>query len=46
MKIDHKESYKKLGEQFKIDSNIDDYWGSKNMLKDTVNPFCFNISKK
>ena len=39
MKIDHKESYKEFGEQFIIDSNIDDYWGSKDMLKDIVNPF-------
>ena len=39
MKIDHKESYKEFGEQFMKDSNIDDYWGSKEMLKDIVNPF-------
>ena len=36
MKIDHKESYKEFGEQFMKDSNIDDYWGSKEMLKDIV----------
>ncbi len=39
MKIDHKESYKEFGEQFITDSNIDGYWGSKEMLKDIVNPF-------
>ena len=45
MKIDHKESYKEFGEQFMIDSNIDDYWGSKDMLKDIVNPFTLTSIK-
>ena len=45
MKIDHKESYKEFGEQFMIDSNIDDYWGSKDMLKDIVNPFTLTSVK-
>ena len=45
MKIDHKESYKEFGEQFMIDSNIDDYWGSKDMLKDIVNPFALTQLK-
>ena len=32
MKIDHKESIEDFGNQFAIDSNIDDYWGSNEML--------------
>ena len=45
MKIDHKESYKEFGEQFMIDSNIDDYWGSRDMLKDIVKPFTLTSIK-
>ena len=45
MKIDHKESYKEFGEQFLTDSNIDDYWGSKEMLKDIVKPFSLSAIK-
>ena len=45
MKIDHKESYKEFGDQFIIDSNIDDYWGSKEMLKDIVSPFTLSSVK-
>ena len=39
MKIDHKESIEDFGNQFLVDSNIDDYWGSNEMLKDIVYPF-------
>ena len=45
MKIDHKESYKEFGQQFLTDSNIDDYWGSKEMLKDIVAPFSLSAIK-
>ena len=45
MRIDHKDSYKDFGEQFLIDSNIDDYWGSVKMLKDIVKPFCLSSIK-
>ena len=45
MKIDHKESYKEFGEQFSADSNIDGYWGSKEMLKDIVYPFTLTSIK-
>ena len=47
MKIDHKESIEDFGNQFLIDSNIDDYWGSNEMLKDIVSPFDLkNIENK
>ena len=39
MKIDHKESYKDFGKQFLVDSDIGDFWGSEDMLKDCVTPF-------
>lgn len=39
MKIDHKESIVDFGNQFIVDSNIDDYWGSNEMLQDIVSPF-------
>ena len=45
MKIDHKESYTDFGEQFAIDKNIDDYWGSKEMLVDIVKPFNLELIK-
>ena len=45
MKIDHKESYKEFGEQFITDSNIDGYWGSKEMLQDIVYPFTLTSIK-
>ena len=38
MKIDHKESYEDFGDQFLVDSNVDDYWGSDEMLQDIVHP--------
>ena len=41
MRIDHKDSYKDFGEQFLIDSNIDDYWGSVKMLKDILSLFAY-----
>ena len=45
MRIDHKDSYKDFGEQFVVDSNINDYWGSVKMLKDIVKPFCLSSIK-
>ena len=39
MKIDHTDSYKDFGEQFVIDSNIDGYHGSLDLLKRIVSPF-------
>lgn len=39
MKIDHRDSYKDFGKQFKVDSKVDGYWGSEKMLKDIVSPF-------
>lgn len=45
MKIDHKDSYEDFGKQFIKDSKIDDYWGSKKMLKDIVNPFALSKIK-
>ena len=32
MKIDHKESYTDFEEQFVTDENIDDCWGSKEII--------------
>ena len=46
MKIDHRESYKEFGEQFLTDSNIDDYWGSTEMLIDIVRPFSLSTIKE
>ena len=45
MKIDHKESFSDFGKQFSIDSEIDGYWGSKEMLNDIVFPFNLNLIK-
>ena len=45
MKIDHKESYPDFGKQFLKDNQIDDYWGSKEMLIDIVNPFNLRLIK-
>ena len=45
MKIDHKESYTDFGEQFVIDKNIDNYWGSKEMVVDIVKPFNLELIK-
>ncbi len=39
MRIDHTESYEDFGEQFSVDSKIDGYFGSQEMLSDTVKPF-------
>ena len=39
MKIDHTDSYKDFGEQFVVDSNIDGYHGSLELLKQIVRPF-------
>ena len=45
IKINHKESIKDFGKQFKLHDNIDDYWGSLNMLNDIVKPFNINLIK-
>ena len=39
MQIDHTESYKDFGEQFLVDSKIDGYFGSQEMLNDIIEPF-------
>jgi len=39
MRIDHKDSFKDFGNQFVVDSKLDDYWGSKANLIDMVKPF-------
>ncbi len=39
MRIDHTESYKDFGEQFLVDSKIDGYFGSQEMLNHTIKPF-------
>ncbi len=39
MRIDHAESYKDFGEQFLVDSKIDGYFGSQEMLRDIIYPF-------
>ena len=36
---DTKDSIKDFGKQFKYHSNVDDYWGSIEMLEDIVKPF-------
>ena len=43
--INKKESYKNFGEQFVVDKKIDEYWGSKSLLKDIVHPFNLNKIK-
>ena len=45
IKINHKESIKDFGKQFKLHDNIDDYWGSLEMLRDIVKPFDLNLVK-
>jgi hypothetical protein len=37
------ESFKDFGNQFEIDSKIDEYWGSNIILRDIVSPF--NLKK-
>jgi SAM-dependent methyltransferase len=39
MRIDHTESYEDFGEQFLVDSKIDGYFGSQEMLDDIIKPF-------
>ena len=39
MKIDHTDSYQDFGEQFLVDSKIDGYFGSQELLFDIVKPF-------
>ena len=45
MRIDHKDSIKDFGNQFIVDAKLNDYWGSKTMLKDMVKPFNLNQIK-
>jgi len=40
-----KDSINDFGKQFKYHSEIDDYWGSLEMLKDIVKPFDLNLVK-
>ena len=41
------ESFKDFGNQFEIDSKIDEYWGSNIILRDIVSPFKLkNIKNK
>lgn len=43
MSFDNKSTVKEFGDQFKVYDNINDgYWGSMDMLKDTVYPFDLN----
>ena len=46
LRIDHKEFYKDFGNQFVVDSKLNDHWGSRAMLKDIVKPFNLNEIKK
>jgi SAM-dependent methyltransferase len=39
MRIDHTESFEDFGEQFLVDSKIDGYFGSLELLNDIVKPF-------
>jgi SAM-dependent methyltransferase len=39
MRIDHTSSYEDFGEQFLVDSEIDGYFGSQELLGDIVKPF-------
>ena len=40
-----KDSISDFGKQFKYHNNIDDYWGSLEILKDIVNPFDLSLIK-
>ena len=40
-----KDSISDFGKQFKYHNNLDDYWGSLEILKDIVNPFDLNLIK-
>ena len=40
-----KDSISNFGKQFKYHNNIDDYWGSLEILKDIVNPFDLSLIK-
>ena len=39
------DSINDFGKQFKYHNNIDDYWGSQEILKDIVNPFDLSLIK-
>lgn len=39
MKLDHKQSFKDFGNQFLVDSQINGYWGSVELLEKIVHPF-------
>jgi hypothetical protein len=45
MKINHEESHQDFGQQFSVDSQIDGYWGSRDMLVDIVYPFNLDVIK-
>ena len=45
MKINHKDSFTDFGEQFEVDSKIDGFHGSKEMLEDIVHPFNLKLIK-
>jgi len=45
MKINHKDSFKDFGEQFKVDNIYDGYLGSKDLLEKIVYPFDLNLVK-
>ena len=41
----NKDSIDDFGKQFRYHNEIDDYWGSLEMLNDIVNPFDLNLVK-
>ena len=45
MGFDKKSTVEEFGNQFTVYNNIDGYWGSVDMLKDTVFPFDLNTIK-
>ena len=45
MGFDNKSTVEEFGDQFTVYNNIDGYWGSLEMLKDTVYPFDLNEIK-
>lgn len=43
MKIDHKKSYKDFGNQFSVDNDITEFWGSVSLLKEIISPFNLDL---
>ena len=43
MKIDHKKSYKDFGNQFSVDNDITEFWGSLSLLKEIISPFNLDL---